>query len=52
MSKSSSKSKNGGKRENKSKSISLKDLDPKKGAGKLKGGTVPGSNGGRKGYHA
>jgi hypothetical protein len=51
MSKSSSKSKNGGKRENKSKSISLKDLDPKKGVGKVKGGTVPGGNGGRKSYH-
>lgn len=51
MSKSSSKSKNGGKREKKSKSVSLKDLDPKKGAGKVKGGTVPGGNGGRKSYH-
>ena len=49
MSKSSSKSKNGGKRENKSKSISLKDLNPEKGLKKVKGGTGrPGSNGGRK----
>jgi hypothetical protein len=56
MSKSSSKSENGDKREKKTKSISLKDLNPKKGAAKVKGGTVPGSNGGRsgggKGYHA
>jgi hypothetical protein len=50
MSKSSSKSKNGGKREKKNKSISLKDLNPEKGAGKVKGGS-PGGNGGRKSYH-
>ena len=48
MSNSSSKSKNGGKRENKSKSVSLKDLNPEKGLKKVKGGTRPGSNGGRK----
>ena len=51
MNKSSSKSKGGGKREKKTKSISLKDLNPEKSAGKVKGGTVPGGNGGRKSYH-
>jgi hypothetical protein len=47
MPKSSSTSKNSGRREKKAQPVSLKDLNPEKGLKKVKGGTSPGGNGNR-----